>query len=167
VFHLYKYGVSRNQEDYVLFRAFMRVPVGDGRTRRELEKGTPDMEVARQGFLEGRNHPDDVDGMIELFRNFKNIYYIEKAITIWGEAEPLALQLLAIGEKLHEQFSSPAPSQDDINTSLDSIGLIQQLTVLKDKFSYTLGEGSRWARRRGAQTSIAHGRRYSRGMKSA
>ena len=24
VFHLYKYGVSRNQEDYVLFRAFMR-----------------------------------------------------------------------------------------------------------------------------------------------
>jgi hypothetical protein len=94
VFHLYKYGVSRNQEDYVLFRAFMRVPVGDGRTRRELEKETPDMDVARQGFLEGRNHPDDVDGMIKLFRNFKNIYYIEKAILIWGEAEPLALQRL-------------------------------------------------------------------------
>ena len=25
VFHLYKYGVSRNQEDYVLFRAFIRL----------------------------------------------------------------------------------------------------------------------------------------------
>ena len=111
-FHLYKYGVSRNQEDYLLFRAFMRVPIGDGRTRRELEKEKPDMEVARQGFLEGRNHPDDVDGMMKLFRNFTNIYYIEKAIAIWGEAEPLALQLLAIGAGLHEQFSSASSSQE-------------------------------------------------------
>lgn len=38
VFHLYKYGVSRNQEDYVLFNDFMKVPIGDGKTRQELQK---------------------------------------------------------------------------------------------------------------------------------
>jgi len=30
----------------------------------------PDMDVARQGFLEGRFHPDDIDGAISLFRAF-------------------------------------------------------------------------------------------------
>ena len=73
VFHLYKYGVSRNPEDYILFNAFMKVPIGDGKTRRELLKPIPDMQIARQGFLEGRNHPDDIDGMIHLFRNFSHI----------------------------------------------------------------------------------------------
>lgn len=43
VFHLYKYGVSRNHEDYLLFHEFMKVPVGDGKARKELHKVTPDM----------------------------------------------------------------------------------------------------------------------------
>jgi hypothetical protein len=119
VFHLYKYGVSRTHDDYLLFQDFMKVPVGDGKTRQELQKEIPDMGVARQGFLEGRNHPDDVDGMINLFRNFRDIYYIEKAITIWGEAEPIALELISIGEKLHKELTSPFPSQDQINNLLD------------------------------------------------
>src|SRR6201990_85844 len=33
VFHLYKYGVSRTEEDYDLFEEFMRVPAGDAKTR--------------------------------------------------------------------------------------------------------------------------------------
>jgi hypothetical protein len=38
VFHLYKYGVARNSEDYHLFQEFMKVPIGDGKTREELHK---------------------------------------------------------------------------------------------------------------------------------
>ena len=103
------------------------------------------MEVARQGFLEGRNHPDDIGGMIKLFRNFKDIYYIRKAIIIWGEAEPIAMKLIPIGDKLHQELSSSSPSQENINTLLSTISYInQELTALEDQFSYTLGEGSRW-----------------------
>ena len=104
------------------------------------------MEVARQGFLEGRNHPDDVDGMIELFRNFKNIYYIEKAITIWDEAGPLALQLTCNWRNTSRPiFVSSSIAGGDKQFCSNSIGSInQKLTVLEDKFSYTLGEGSRW-----------------------
>jgi hypothetical protein len=68
VFHLYRYGVSRDPEDYLAFQEFMQVPLGDSKTREELQKAHPDMAIARQGFREGRNHPDDVDGMIRLFR---------------------------------------------------------------------------------------------------
>jgi diguanylate cyclase (GGDEF)-like protein/PAS domain S-box-containing protein len=145
VFHLYKYGVSRNDEDYRLFQEFMKVPIGDGKTRKELHEATPDMAVARQGFLEGRNHPDDIEGMIELFRNFSNVSYIARAIAIWGEAEPIALQLIPIGEELRDEITSAAPSQDKIDRVLGAIGPINsKLTALEDDFSYTLGEASRW-----------------------
>jgi hypothetical protein len=103
VFHLYKYGASGNQEDYLLFKAFMRVPVGDGKARQELQQPNPDMERAKQGFLEGRNHPDDIEGMIWLFRNFSTVSYIEKAVRIWGEAEPIAMQLMEISKDLHKK----------------------------------------------------------------
>src|SRR4051812_24445193 len=52
VFHLFKYGVSRNEEDYLLFQEYMKVPEGDGKTRQELHKPKPDMGAAREGFLE-------------------------------------------------------------------------------------------------------------------
>lgn len=140
VFHLYKYGVSRNPEDYQLFQEFMKVPLGDGKTRKELQKKIPNMEVARRGFLEGRNHPDDVDGMIELFRNFSDVSYIARAIAIWGEAEPIVMQLIPIGDKLRNEITSASPTQGKIDELLRSIGpLNQKLTILEDEFSYTLG----------------------------
>ena len=96
VFHLYRYGTSRTEKDYELFEQFMRVPIGDAKTRRELLKDDGNMDVARDGFLEGRNHPADIDGMISLFVRFNSVYYIKKAITIWGDAQVVALRLLPL-----------------------------------------------------------------------
>jgi signal transduction histidine kinase len=145
VFHLYRYGVARTDQDYRLFEQFMRVPLGDAKTRLELLKATPNIDVAREGFLEGRNHPDDVDGMISLFIDFSSISYIRKAINIWSDAQPMAEQLLTIAQKLREEIQSPHPSQDRIDQLLGSVYTIdQRLTTLEDQFSFTLGEGSRW-----------------------
>ena len=99
-------------------------------------------------FLEGRNHPDDIDGMISLFADFSSVSYIKKAIDIWGTAQSMAMQLLPIGVKLREEINSANPSQDRISELLASIYLInEQLTVFEDEFSFTLGEGSRWLER--------------------
>jgi signal transduction histidine kinase len=145
VFHLYRYGVARTDQDYRLFEQFMRVPLGDAKTRLELLKAAPNIDVAREGFLEGRNHPDDVDGMISLFIDFNGISYIRKAISIWSDAQPMAEQLLTIAQKLREEIHSPHPSQDRIAELLASVYAIdQRLTTLEDQFSFTLGEGSRW-----------------------
>jgi diguanylate cyclase (GGDEF)-like protein/PAS domain S-box-containing protein len=145
VFHLYKYGVSRNEEDYQLFLDFMKVPIGDGKARKELMKAIPDPEVARQGFLEGRNHPDDIEGMIALFRNFSHVSYIARAISIWTQAEPLVMQLIPIGQGLRKEITSADPSEDVITNLLNLIGhLNQRLTIMEDEFSYTLGDASRW-----------------------
>src|SRR5690349_2877774 len=112
---------DRLSEDYRLFQQFMKVPTGDGEARRGLFKANPDLQVARHGFLIGRNHPDDVEGMIRLFKKFSETYYIGRAIAIWSEAEPIALELISIGNELHGEIDSASPSQEHINGLLASI----------------------------------------------
>jgi signal transduction histidine kinase len=145
VFHLYRYGVSRTERDYQLFEQFMRVPMGDARARHELLQSDRDMQAARAGFIEGRNHPDDIDGMISLFVDFSEVSYIKKAISIWGDAQAIAMQLLPIAQSLHEEITHPHPSQAKIDELLASIyNINEHLTSYEDDFSFTLGEGSRW-----------------------
>lgn len=148
VYSLLEYGKTRDEGAYKDFKGFMRVPLGDSKTRIELFKKDPDLDIARQGFIEGRVNPADVAGMINLFRRFNSISYIHKAIGVWSEAEPIVLQLLPIGEQLHKEINSPSPSQQRIDALLNQIGPVNsKLTPLEDEFSYTLGEGSRWLER--------------------
>ena len=55
----------------------MKVPLGDHKTRMQLVQEKPDLNIARKGFIEGRNHPDDVDGMINLFLRFHRIEVLQ------------------------------------------------------------------------------------------
>ncbi|HEU4716762.1 MAG TPA: PAS domain S-box protein [Bacteroidia bacterium] len=145
IYHLEKYGHSRNETDYADFLRFMRVPLGDHKARMEMQKKEPDINVVRLGFIEGRNNPQDVDGMYHLFRRFYRISYIEKAIRIWVQADSASAPLLPLGEQLHKEITSVSPSQEKIDAILQRITPINLgLTRLEDDFSYTLGEGSRW-----------------------
>lgn len=144
-YQLQRYGTTHNEHDYELFKEYMKVPMGDGKARAELAKANPNLEVARQGFIEGRNHPDDVDGMIDLMRRFNNVSYIKSAVYYWSAAEPLAMQMIPIGERLHAEINAPLPSQEKIHLILSEIDpIMTQITPLEDNFSYSLGEGSRW-----------------------
>ncbi|WP_020601889.1 ATP-binding protein [Spirosoma spitsbergense] len=152
IYHLRKYYQTHNEEDRTAFYTFMKVPLGDHKTLLELVKQNPDLAIARQGLLEGGNHPDDIDGMINLFRRFNKISYIHKSIKIWTEADSGIGQLIPIAKKIHSeinlpigQLAPPALSQtklDELVKNIDPIN--QKLTILENEFSYTLGEGARW-----------------------
>jgi PAS domain S-box-containing protein len=145
VYHLQKYSYSHNEADYQSFLTFMKVPLGDHKAREALLKQPPDLEGARQGFLEGRNHPEDIDGMCHLVLRFHDIYYLHKAIEIWAEADPDIIGLLPTGEALHAQITSAAPDEKVIDSLRTKVQMTnEKLTVLEDNFSYALGEGSRW-----------------------
>lgn len=145
VYSLFIYAHSHDEKDYGEFRNFLKVPYGDNKTRLELLKPNPDLRVARQGFIEGRNDPVDVDGMINLLRRFNNVSYIEKVIVIWGKAEQSLEELIAISDKLHVMVRSKTARQEEIDNELNKAEVInQRLTKLADDFSFTLGEGSRW-----------------------
>jgi PAS domain S-box-containing protein len=145
MYQLLRYSRTHDKTDYDKFKEFMKVPGGDHKTLVELAKKDPDMDIARQGFIEGRNHPEDVNGMITLFTRFNSISYINKAIKIWSKADPLVAEFIPIGEQLHAEINSPSPSPEKINAIIAAIDpLNARLTKLEDDFSYTLGEGSRW-----------------------
>jgi len=58
-------------------------------------------EAVREGFLEGRNHPDDVAGMTSLFAHFNNVYYILESLgfaqNFLSSCELEALHFIGIG----------------------------------------------------------------------
>lgn len=144
-YSLSRYYQTHDEANYQEFQSFMAVPLGDHKTRMELMKPEPDLKIARQGFLEGRNHPDDIDGMISLFRRFYWISYINKAILIWSKGDSIIAPMVTIGEEFHKEVNLPHPSQTRLDSLLDNVNTInQRLTTLEDDFSFTLGEGSRW-----------------------
>ncbi len=145
VYSLFIYAHSHNEKDYQAFRDFLKVPLGDNKTRLELSKPNPDLSMARQGFIEGRNYPEDVDGMIKLITRFHNISYINKAIVIWGQAEQNMEQLIGISDKLHAMINLKSASQPEIDKVVEQAQVLnRRITILEDGFSFTLGEGSRW-----------------------
>ena len=139
------YSHSHNEADYQSFRSFLKVPLGDNMTRLELQKQDPNLWVAKQGFIEGRNHPEDVDGMIRLIQRFHSISYLSKAINLWGEAEKNMEQLISISGKLHDMVRSGTVSQAEIDRVMGQVDILNgRFTKLEDDFSFTLGDGSRW-----------------------
>ena len=145
IYSLVVYSHSHNEADYQSFRAFLKVPLGDNQTRLELQKPNPNLWVARQGFIQGRNNPEDVDGMISLIRRFHSISYLSRAIVTWGDAEKTMEQLITTSERLHIMIRSNAASQAEIDQTMRRVDILNgRLTKLEDDFSFTLGEGSRW-----------------------
>ncbi len=144
-YYLNNYARSRSPEEYQRFQEAIAVPLGDRIAREELEKPAPDLDVARHGFVVGRNHADDIPGMIRLFRAFRNVSYIDQAIAIWAEADRNIGELVAAADELHRLIGLGAGA-DQLHPVLVRIDQVNAtLTPLEDAFSYTLGKASRVA----------------------
>ena len=147
MYALTHYTLYRNPVDFQTFQDSLAVNLGDRRARIELEKTNPDFRVAWDGLVQGRNHPEDIDGMIQLFRSFRRLAEIDKAIGIWARADDQIDALLEVGTRIHAAVQANA--LDSARTQqflleLDSIN--RKVTPLEDDFSYTLGQASRRAK---------------------
>jgi signal transduction histidine kinase len=151
--NLVRYSNSFEEADYQNFLRFLEIPQGDKQARLELEKKNPDLAIARQGFIQGGNNPEDVDDLIFLYRWFRHISYMETAIAIWTEGDAENAKLLYVGEELHVLVLANQGKKNFQNdpvftarrTSLlqEAYQLDSRLTLLENRFSATLGEGSR------------------------
>ncbi len=145
LYQLLEYARTRNEASYAKFEGFMKVSLGDHKARIELSKPNPNLDIVREGFAEGRNHPDDIDGMIKLFRRFHSNLYIHRAIVAWTQADEVITGFVAIGQQLHEAINTVPYSQEKVTAILNQVDpLNDRLTPMEDEFSFALGEGSRW-----------------------
>jgi PAS domain S-box-containing protein len=145
VHHLTRYADSGDERDYHRYLAAIAVPLGDRDARLELEKAHPDPETVERGFVQGRNHPEDVPGMARLFRRFRNVSYIAEAIAIWTHADRDVIKLRHLGRELHGDGGHPRPSFARVEAIREKVAFLnERLTPQEDAFSRTLGDGARW-----------------------
>ena len=145
VYHLARYAVTRDENHYRAYEMHLRVPLGDERPRLELEQPNPDLAAVRQGLLEGENTPADHGKIITLFRWFRHVSYMDKAIGVWAEGDGQLHELRQIGLVVHREISSGLVTPARLNQHLDEIDVIRaRLTRLERDFSSALGEAARW-----------------------
>lgn len=149
-YHLGRYAHFRDETDFQQFQAHLAIPLGDRKARIELQKDSFDAEIARQGFLEGGNHPEDLAGMIRLFRYFGGFGYMKRAIAIWTEGDTWIEALRQAGEALREEIQRGKATPASIKAHIARIDDINaRLTPLEEAFSRTLGDAARFLKRAG------------------
>src|SRR5215472_559759 len=142
--HLARYARSGDDAEYQGFTEAIRVIDGDRMAREELQKPDPDPAIARQGFLQGGNHPDDVSGMIALFSRFQHVDFMARAIAIWTEADARIADLVSVARDAHAAIAAGTFDPDRLEEARQHIRALDiRLTGLEREFSTTLGEASR------------------------
>jgi two-component system cell cycle sensor histidine kinase/response regulator CckA len=147
VHYLLRYGSSRSEQDYRQYLEAIRVPLADHNARMELERPTVDRDRAGRAFIAGRNHPDDVDGMVNLFLRYHWEPHIHHAIQVWATADTNLQGLSRLGEAVHEEIAKSSPDQNRVDALLTQVdALNEEFPRLEDDFSQSLGQAARYAR---------------------
>jgi two-component system, sensor histidine kinase len=141
------YILFRDEKYHKAFLEHLAVPMGDREARLELMKEKPDLKIVYNGFLKGRNHPNDIEGMIHLITNYKDISYLAQAIDAWTKADSVIDEILKIENEIHEEIQRTPKDQvllrqQEFLQRITDLNL--QVTLLADRFTYSLGEASRW-----------------------
>ena len=145
VLSLTQYASSNSEADYQQYLSEVAVPAGDKQARLQLQSPWPDMTLVREGFVQGRNSPEDVDSMSKLFRRFGRIGHMARAITVWTEGDRYIDQLRSLADELHREVNSAHPDARKILEITNQVAIVDaRVTPLEDEFSSTLSEGARW-----------------------
>ena len=146
--YLLDYSEFHRETDYQGLQRALSVPIADRVAREALQKPEPDLEVARQGFIDGGNHPDDVAALILLFRWFSRTPLMSEAIITWTEGDRVIEQMRSLAEAAHQRvLAGDADSVALRQIRARAPELNQQLTLLESRFSAQLGEASRLTQR--------------------
>jgi PAS domain S-box-containing protein len=146
--YLIDYAEYQREDDYDRFLAALAVPLGDRVAREELQKAKPDLAVARRGFLEGGNHPDDIAGLVRLFQWFHALPFIADAIATWTQGDSVIEQMRTLAGNAHERIvAGDLRATAVLDMREQAPVLNQRLTQLESRFSAQLGEASRLTQR--------------------
>lgn len=146
VYHLIRYSLGHDDADYRAFVAEIGVTLGDKQARLALQQPVVDRDRAREGFLKGGNHPDDVEKMIDFFVDYQRVGYVKAAIGAWTDGDAKIAVLTRLGGELHDEIASGAADPSRIAALVRQVDAVnRELTALENRFSETLGEAARWS----------------------
>jgi signal transduction histidine kinase len=141
--HLITYLYTKDVHKWKLYQEELKVPQNAGIARETLVK-FGNNEIARNALVKGQNHPEDLNDIIWLFENFKQVSFLSKAINEWEQADKLVLQLTLIGNQINTKISNNNLSPADQKKYLEEVGKISdKLTVNERNFLNIIGDGTR------------------------
>ncbi len=145
IYFLNLYAENGHPQYYRKYETAISVPLSDRQARLALDRPDPDQNAARQGFVGGRIHRDDIDGLVWLFLTFRHVSYLDRAIGHWEKADPVIVELDQLARSIRDARQDLAmPSERQIRQWKDRIYLInERIAPLSKAFSDSLGEGSR------------------------
>jgi diguanylate cyclase (GGDEF)-like protein len=144
VFHLQKYANSHEPAELRQFRSDIAVSLGDHEARIEMDKQNPDIRKVRREFIRGGNHPDDVDGMFNLYRRFRWVSYMQRAIRAWNAADGYMVQLDDAGASMQREIESTSSNPARVQSILATVSTVNDnLTPIENQFVEALSEASR------------------------
>lgn len=145
IYYLLKYTNTSEENEFIRYQESLIVPLGDKVARLELNKENSDLNIVTNGFIQGKNHPDDVLSMALLYKRFHWISYLKKTIYYWeqGDAEIVNLQTLASEIRSHALKKEITPAlRLDYIVRIEELN--QKLNFYEAQYSYSLGEAARW-----------------------
>ena len=102
VYSLWRYTRFREESDFQTYLAAIAITRGDRQARIEMEKAEPDLRLAYEGLLRGRNHPEDIEGMVRLFRTFRHMEPLDRVVQIWAQADELIDRMIEVGNSISQ-----------------------------------------------------------------
>jgi signal transduction histidine kinase len=145
VLYLYRYAYSRSEVDYQRYLAAISVPAACHQIRVELDRPQYDPVIVDRAFATVGIQPDDRDRMIRMFRVLRREPHINRAISIWTEADRDLEGLTRNAERLHAQITSGSAEGTSIQQTLSEIYRINaSVTPLEDRFSQSIAIASSW-----------------------
>lgn len=141
LYHLNRYTDLGDPSFLAEYRRSIAVPLGDREARLALEADLPDAKAAFEGFRKGGNHPDDIQGLIWLFRYFRWVPDMAAAVEDWRAADVGMLKTAAFADSINNASGLSNAERFLLKTRLDAIN--REVAPLTRQFSERLGKSIR------------------------
>lgn len=123
VFHLDRYVETRDNTHLESAQKALSIPLGGLAAREALEREPPDLEAAREGFLQARSNPDVVPGLIFTYRYFRWVPFMDDAVRVWRSTDPQIRRLDEMLRRLQQRPGSlPAETRADLRSEISRLG---------------------------------------------
>lgn len=140
---LVNYIRSGSEAAYQSYLDQIAIPLGDQKARTALQQSPANLKQAHQGFFEAQNEPDDIPGMIRLFRYFSHTPIMEEPINIWTQADTYIAKIHALSKKIHYSIQKQALTSEVEAQYIYQLNKFNdKITPLEEAFSRSLAKVS-------------------------
>ncbi|HEY0057468.1 MAG TPA: HAMP domain-containing sensor histidine kinase [Pedobacter sp.] len=127
---------------YKQFKSELSVPIGDSLARVMLREDKSIKEITRVA-LKGRNHPDDIENMIWMYKTFEDFTFFKKVTAKWAAGDRDIGELDKIGQFIFNLKSANLNHAVKTTLTLRVNTINRRLTFNQQAFCVQLGEASR------------------------